>query len=317
MINFSGDIIERSKNSRFIKYNKRIGRGSFKDVYLGFDTLEGKDIAWNLISINGLSDKEKKSLSNEIKILQNLNNKCEFVINYYNSWFCQEENSLILITEIALSGTLKQYVGTRHEIRLGAFKKWCNQIMEAINFLHKQNIVHRDIKSDNIFINSNTGNIILGDLGLSLEKTKTDISSIVGTPEFMAPELYEGLYSDAIDIYSFGLTMLELLTKETPYSECKFVPQIWKSVVNNKKPESFSCLKESKLKNIIEKCISFDPKNRPKINNLLEISFFKDTTENDKYINLFLLPNKFRMVREIISDILTGIYSTDVNLPVK
>ena len=49
------------------------------------------------------------------------------------------------------------------------------------------------------------GNIILGDLGLSLEKTKTDISSIVGTPEFMAPELYEGLYSDAIDIYSFGL----------------------------------------------------------------------------------------------------------------
>jgi WNK lysine deficient protein kinase len=78
-------------------------------------------------------------------------------------------------------------------------------------------IIHRDIKCDNIFINSFNGEIKIGDLGLSTALTHSHTTSVLGTPEFMAPEFYEENYGTSVDIYAFGMCVLEMVAFETPY----------------------------------------------------------------------------------------------------
>jgi len=90
-----------------------------------------------------------------------------------------------------------------------------------LDYLHSHvpPIIHRDLKCDNIFINGGTGEIRLGDFGLSAARHTTHVESVLGTPEFMAPELYDENYSEKVDIYAFGMAVLEMASKEYPYEE--------------------------------------------------------------------------------------------------
>ncbi len=93
-------------------------------------------------------------------------------------------------------------------------------MLNGLKYLHSEKIIHRDIKCDNIFVNSNSREIKIGDLGLSTAMQTTHTESVLGTPEFMAPELYEESYTQAVDIYAFGMAFLEMITMEVPYREC-------------------------------------------------------------------------------------------------
>jgi WNK lysine deficient protein kinase len=113
--------------------------------------------------------------------------------------------------------------------------------------LHEKQIIHRDIKCDNIFINGATGDVRIGDLGLStriseeralqngvIEPTRVITASsmtCLGTPEFMAPELYEELYSEKVDIYAYGMAVLEMVTGCLPFHEFS-AAQIYRKVLN-------------------------------------------------------------------------------------
>ena len=112
-------------------------------------------------------------------------------------------------------------------------KKWAKQILEALNYLHSQNppIIHRDIKCSNIFIDGKTSTILIGDFGLS-KRRQSEQMSIAGTPEFMAPEIFaNGVYNERIDIYAFGMCILELITQEIPFCECSSIVDIYTTVM--------------------------------------------------------------------------------------
>lgn len=140
-----------------------------------------------------------------------------------------------------------------------ALKKWSRQILEGLSYLHRHDppVIHRDLKCDNIFVNGNQGEVKIGDLGLAaiLQQArsahsvigkvvehnfslylvwnfmvKADFAFEIGTPEFMAPELYEEEYNELVDIYAFGMCLLELVTLEYPYVECSNAAQIYKKV---------------------------------------------------------------------------------------
>ena len=125
----------------------------------------------------------------------------------------------------------------------------------------------------------------IGDLGLAAIVGKNRLAhSVLGTPEFMAPELYEEDYTEMIDIYSFGLCVLEMVTLELPYSECDSVAKIYKKVTSGVRPRAMDKVRDSEVKAFIEKCLA-QPRARPSASDLLKDPFFdgilNDDDEND------------------------------------
>ena len=281
---------EKSPDSRYVKLQSDIiGRGGQKKIYRAYDTFKGVEVAWNEIDTISLDENQIKDLSHEIQILQNCANQCLYIITLYDHWIDRQLNKFIFITEIATSGSLREFINKVKKVKLRIIKKWTKQILYGIKYLHENNIIHRDIKCDNIFINGNTGNIIIGDFGLAKKLDASVTHTILGTPQFMAPEIYKERYDERIDIYSFGMTLIEIISGRTPYSECDTIPKIWKKVLNGVKPEIISRIKHKKLKKIIDKCIC-KSYNRLTIDELLSNSFLNSCEDND--LDTFLYTDK-------------------------
>jgi serine/threonine protein kinase len=117
------------------------------------------------------------------------------------------------------------------EVKLKVIKRWCVQVLEGLRYLHAQSppIIHRDIKCENLLYNAATGSITIGDLGLATQQT-VDVARLDATPNFMAPEMFEGKYDETIDVYAFGLCVLEMVTRRVPYDECANMVQIFNKV---------------------------------------------------------------------------------------
>ena len=111
--------------------------------------------------------------------------------------------------------------------------------------------------------------------------------SILGTPEFMAPELYEENYTEMVDIYSYGMCVLEMVTLEIPYSECDSVAKIYKKVSSGIRPQALNKVKDPEVKAFIERCLA-QPRARPSAAELLKDPFFDgidDDYENDDTVS--------------------------------
>jgi WNK lysine deficient protein kinase len=123
----------------------------------------------------------------------------------------------------------------------------------------------------------------IGDLGLAAIVDKTHVAhTILGTPEFMAPELYTETYTESVDIYSYGMCVLEMVTREVPYAECGSVVQIYHNVTRGVPPAALKRLKDPELRDFIERCIG-QPRNRPTATELLQDPFFHGIGEDDDY----------------------------------
>ena len=120
----------------------------------------------------------------------------------------------------------------------------------------------------------------IGDLGLAavVDDKIHEAHSLLGTPEFMAPELYEEKYDEQVDIYSFGLCVLEIVTREMPYSECDSVVKIYKNVINGVGPAALDKVTNLEVRAFIERCLG-KPKSRPSASQLLEDPFYDEILE--------------------------------------
>ncbi|XP_010549171.1 PREDICTED: probable serine/threonine-protein kinase WNK6 [Tarenaya hassleriana] len=251
------EILEVDPTCRYIRYKEVIGKGAFKTVYKAFDEVDGIEVAWNQVRIDDVlqSPDDLERLYSEVRLLKSL--KHNNIIRFYNSWIDDKNKTVNIITELFTSGSLRQYRKKHKKVNMKAVKCWARQILTGLKYLHSQEppIIHRDLKCDNIFINGNHGEVKIGDLGLATVMEQPNAKSVIGTPEFMAPELYDENYNELADIYSFGMCMLEMVTFEYPYSECRNSAQIYKKVSSGIKPASLSRIKDVIVKQFIEKCL--------------------------------------------------------------
>ena len=161
------NIVERSPGGRYLRFQEKLGSGAYKDVYRAYDTIEGIEVAWNVVNLAGVPKAERARIVHEVRLLERLHHKN--IISFHGSWVNREKEQVIFVTEILSSGTLKSFINKVQVIRWKIAKRWAIQILKGLEYLHSQDppIIHRDLKCDNIFINGTSGDLRIGDLGLS------------------------------------------------------------------------------------------------------------------------------------------------------
>lgn len=279
----SSRIVDVSPSGNYVRYAEVIGRGSYKIVHKGFDRERGIEVAWSKIALSKLEvdSRLEEQLRREIELLKVI--QCEHVVEMFDAWYDQRKDEFHIVTEILLSGSLKDYLKRHGHVGIRVVQLWTRDLLKGLVYLHGQDppIVHRDVKCDNIFIKGDIGKIKLGDLGLSTLKNRSSMSSVVGTPEFMAEEMFDSEYDERVDVYSLGMCVLEMLTLEYPFAECKSIAQVYRKVMERKPPASLQTIQPLEIREFIERCLA--PRtSRPSAKELLEDPFLQQI-ETEKH----------------------------------
>nr|XP_011468629.1 PREDICTED: serine/threonine-protein kinase WNK8-like [Fragaria vesca subsp. vesca] len=213
------EFVEQDPTGRYYRYDDVLGKGAFKTVYKAFDEDEGIEVAWS--KVKPADDAELHRLFSEIDLLKSL--KHDNIIKIFSWWVSEDDGkgkkkkTVNMITELFTSGSLKQYRKKHTNVEVKAIKKWARQILKGLSYLHSHDppIVHRDLKCDNVFINGFNGEVKIGDFGFALvmHGQGSTEHEVIGTPEFIAPEMYEENYNELVDIYSFGSQVKQFIEK--------------------------------------------------------------------------------------------------------
>ncbi|KAK6943254.1 Protein kinase domain [Dillenia turbinata] len=246
---------ETDPSGRYGRFKEILGKGATKTVYKAFDEVLGMEVAWNQVKLNEVfrSPEELQRLYSEVHLLKSLNH--DSIIKFYASWIDADRRTFNFITEMFTSGTLRGYRKKFKRVDIRAVKNWARQILRGLVYLHGHDppVIHRDLKCDNIFVNGHLGQVKIGDLGLAAILRGSQHAH--RTPEFMAPELYEEEYNELVDVYSFGMCVLEMLTSEYPYSECTNPAQIYKRVTSGKLPKAFYRIQDDEAQRFVGLCL--------------------------------------------------------------
>ena len=312
-------LVEQSPEGRYVRFMEKLGSGASKDVYRAYDTTEGIEVAWNVVNLAGVHKSERNRIVDEVRLLERLHH--QNIISFHGSWVNRERLEVNFVTEILSSGTLKSFIEKVQVIRWKIAKRWAVQILKGLDYLHSQKppVIHRDLKCDNIFINGASGDLRIGDLGLSTVYTNGKVLSVLGTPEFMAPDLYEeSAYDEKVDIYAFGMCLLEIFTKEIPYRECNNAAQIYKKVLRGELPSNLRRLKSEKAREFIMLCLGYKDKSgryvRPSAAELLNNPFLQKCDYDDDEVEV-MQPMHERPIMETSVESRQRSHSQELNQP--
>ena len=249
-----------------------IGRGKFGIVYKGYNIKTKQIYAIKVLNLDSDSD-EVEDVQREIQFLSSLK-QMPNITRYYGSYL--QNTSLWIIMEYCAGGSLRSLLrpGRIEEKYLGVILR---EILVALSFIHKDNIIHRDIKAANVLI-SNDGSVKLCDFGVAaqLNQASNRRQTMAGTPYWMAPEvIMEGVYYDTkADIWSLGITAYEMATGNPPYCEIEAL-RVMQLITKSKPPRLEGKSYSASLKEFIALCLDEDATERPSADDLLKSKFIR------------------------------------------
>ena len=216
----------------------------------------------------------------EVKIMSKLNHP--HIVKLLG--FCQSGHVDIIVMEFAPNGSLHAYLADSSKDVPDELKlKWIREAALAVHYLHGHNVLHRDIKPQNCLLFQN--NLLkLGDFGVAREIDHSQTtSSQKGTYRYMAPEIHRGnqrgrvMYSKPADTYAYGMLMLEICTRKSPFHGWEWQAVVFK-VANGAKPPIPEEVPQH-MRNIMDRCWNPEPKERPTIEELVDGMFVINITQ--------------------------------------
>ncbi|XP_059062184.1 serine/threonine-protein kinase Nek8-like [Achroia grisella] len=258
---------------RFIARNltilKTIGKGTYGNVYLCENQITThlcivKDIELNLRIQDHMQD-----IANEAKILSSLNHPN--IIRFYDCYYT--DNHVMINMEYASNGNLAEYMYQRYPklIKEEEILFYFSQILLGVNYIHNLNIIHRDLKAENILLMGKYGVLVkIGDFGISkmlVSAKKT--STVIGTPYYLAPELCEGKpYDTKSDVWALGCLLYEMCTHKRAFESETLVGLVKAITTGSVHPIDLSVYTRG-MQDLIDTMLSILPDKRPKIKDLM------------------------------------------------
>nr|XP_020649582.1 serine/threonine-protein kinase Nek9 isoform X1 [Pogona vitticeps] len=270
-----------------------LGRGAFGEATLYRRTEDDSLVVWKEVDLTRLSEKERRDALNEIVILALLQH--DNIIAYYNHFM--DNNTLLIELEYCNGGNLYDKI-LRQKDKLFEEEMvvwYLFQIASAVSCIHREGILHRDIKTLNIFL-TKVNLIKLGDYGLA-KKLNSEYSmaeTLVGTPYYMSPELCQGVkYNFKSDIWAVGCVAFELLTLKRTFDATNPLNLCVKIVQGNRAMEVDSSVYSQELIQMVHSCLDQDPEKRPTADELLENPvIIRRRREMEEKVALLNGPNK-------------------------
>uniref|UniRef100_K3Y5W7 non-specific serine/threonine protein kinase n=1 Tax=Setaria italica TaxID=4555 RepID=K3Y5W7_SETIT len=313
----SNGYVETDPTGRYGRFDELLGKGAMKSVYRGFDEERGVEVAWNQAHLTDVlrTPNAVERMYSEVQLLSTLRH--DAIIGFHASWVDVSRRTFNFITELFSSGTLRSYRLRYPRVSLRAIRSWARQILRGLAYLHAHDppVIHRDLKCDNLLVNGHQGQVKIADLGLAaVLRHQSTAHSVIGTPEFMAPEMYDEEYDERVDVYSFGMCMLEMLTVEYPYSECSNPAQIYKKVTAGKLPDAFYRVQDDDARRFIGRCLVIASK-RPSAAELLTDPFLLDDHHHSKSACAVMPPSSLHVAASCSSTCSTSDVEEDAEPP--
>ena len=290
----------------YIQLDDILGIGTFKKIYKGYDYDLGREVAWCEMNLEQGNFEDNDSIRNISSIKENIENiktlKHPNLLDYIAIWYKENNNKAVIVTELLQGGNLREYRKYQKKLKVKLVKKWIKQLLTALDYLHSNNFIHHDIKSQNILVDRITGNLKLGDLICAEKLGKQGyFSKYIGTEEFMAPEIKEGKYTFKADIYSLGLTIVQFITMEKPFKEYNRKKSLYLAKKRGEYPLAYNQIKNEEIKKFISLCLK-EEKDRPSCKELLKNEWLNDKNSSDN--NSFIeLDNNLRTITKSNSSI--------------
>ena len=249
---------------------KILGKGSYGSVRIVERKEDHKTYAMKSVVINILTEKEKLNSFNEVRLLASL--KHQNIIDYKESFFDEISKTLNIVMEYADDGDLKSKISEilKNHLFFEESSIWnvLIQTLEGLKYLHKNNIIHRDLKSANIFLTKN-GFIKIGDLNVSTIAKKGVANTQTGTPYYASPEIWNDKpYNSKCDIWSLGCIIYEMANLHVPFRGTS-LHQLYSKIMKGIYPQ-LSMRYSNDLKNIIRIILNVDAQKRPSAEELLK-----------------------------------------------
>lgn len=259
-----------------------IGRGSFGSVYLALNVTTGEMLAVKQVVVSGSSDESEglDALHKEVETMKDLDHLN--IVQYLG--FEQKKNTYSLFLEYVAGGSISSCLKTLGKFDEPLVRYITRQVLEGLRYLHSNGILHRDLKADNLLLETD-GTCKISDFGIS--KKSQDIysnnaeMSMQGTVFWMAPEVIHSIvedkkqgYSAKVDIWSLGCVVLEMLAGKRPWSNEAVISAIYKIGKTKLAPPIPNNISDD-AKDFVNACFTIDSEMRPTAEKLLEHKFMK------------------------------------------
>uniref|UniRef100_A0A673GZ38 non-specific serine/threonine protein kinase n=1 Tax=Sinocyclocheilus rhinocerous TaxID=307959 RepID=A0A673GZ38_9TELE len=279
------DLFFREDPEKLFTDLREIGHGSFGAVYFARDVRTAEVVAIKKMSYSGKQSNEKwQDIIKEVKFLQRIQHPNS--IEYKGCYL--REHTAWLVMEYCLgsaSDLLEVHKKPLQEIEIAAVT---HGALQGLAYLHSHNMIHRDIKAGNILL-TEPGRVKLADFGSA--SIASPANSFVGTPYWMAPEVIlamdEGQYDGKVDIWSLGITCIELAERKPPLFNMNAMSALY-HIAQNESPTLQSSEWTDYFRNFVDSCLQKIPQDRPHSEDLLQHAFVLRERPESVLIDLIL-----------------------------